>query len=70
MREADDGQHVLCLFELVHRGFQIKKALQQRAAFRRRSVNLRYRAPRFHNRTKPKGWLVPSLQHRVDAVMA
>ncbi|WP_449204867.1 RRXRR domain-containing protein [Vreelandella venusta] len=21
VREADDGQHVLCLFELVHRGF-------------------------------------------------
>jgi hypothetical protein len=49
MRETDSEQrHVLCLFELVHRGYQIKKALQQRAAFRRRrrSANLRYRAPR------------------------
>ncbi|MDR5898489.1 RNA-guided endonuclease IscB [Halomonas vilamensis] len=72
VREADNGQHVLCLFELVHRGFQIKKALQQRASFRRRrrSQNLRHRAPRFDNRTKPKGWLAPSLQHRVDTVMA
>ncbi|QNI02506.1 RRXRR domain-containing protein [Halomonas sp. SH5A2] len=72
VREANDGQHVLCLFELVHRGFQIKKALQQRAAFRRRrrSANVRYRASRFDNRTKPKGWLAPSLQHRVDTVMA
>lgn len=72
VREADDGQHVLCLFELVHRGFQIKKALEQRRGFRRRrrSKNLRYRAPRFDNRTKPKGWLAPSLQHRVDTVMA
>jgi len=73
MREPDSQQrHVLCLFELVHRGYQIKKALQQRAAFRRRrrTKNLRYRAPRFNNRTKPKGWLAPSLQHRVDTVMA
>ncbi|AVI64321.1 HNH endonuclease [Halomonas sp. GFAJ-1] len=73
MRESDGEQrHVLCLFELTHRGYQIKKALQQRAAFRRRrrSANLRYRAPRFNNRTKPKGWLAPSLQHRVDTTMA
>ncbi|MEC9295401.1 MAG: RNA-guided endonuclease IscB, partial [Pseudomonadota bacterium] len=71
--EPDSQQrHVLCLFELIHRGYQIKKALQQRAAFRRRrrSANLRYRAPRFNNRTKPKGWLAPSLQHRVDTVTA
>lgn len=73
IREPDSQQrHVLCLFELIHRGYQIKKALQQRAAFRRRrrSANLRYRAPRFNNRTKPKGWLAPSLQHRVDTVTA
>lgn len=73
MREPDSQQrHVLCLLELVHRGWQIKKALQQRAAFRRRrrSANLRYRAPRFNNRIRPKGWLAPSLQHRVDTVMA
>lgn len=70
VREAGDGQHVLCLFELVHRGFQVSKALQKRAAFRRRrrSANLRYRAPRFDNRTRPEGWLPPSLQHRVDTV--
>ncbi|WP_075879241.1 RNA-guided endonuclease IscB [Vreelandella massiliensis] len=73
MRESDGEQrHVLCLFDLVHRGFQIKKALAQRAAFRRRrrSKNLRYRAPRFDNRKRKAGWLPPSLQHRVDTVMA
>lgn len=32
----------------------------------RRSANLCYRASRFNNRTKPEGWLAPSLQHRVD----
>ncbi|MYL24782.1 HNH endonuclease [Halomonas alkaliantarctica] len=78
MREADGAEpddqqrHVLCLFDLVHRGFQIRKALEQRRGFRRRrrSKNLRYRAPRFDNRTRKAGWLPPSLQHRVDTVMA
>jgi 5-methylcytosine-specific restriction endonuclease McrA len=60
-------QHVLALMELIHRGRQISKSLEQRRASRRRRRNqLRYRAPRFLNRTKPKGWLAPSLQHRVD----
>lgn len=73
MCESDGEQrYVLCLFDLIHRGFQIKKSLEQRRGFRRRrrSKNLRYRKPRFANRTKPKGWLAPSLQHRVDTVMA
>ncbi|WP_075879595.1 RNA-guided endonuclease IscB [Vreelandella massiliensis] len=45
---------------------------KQRRAFRRRrrSKNLRYRAPRFDNRTRKAGWLPPSLQHRVDTAMA
>ena len=30
----------------------------------------RDRAPRFLNRTKPVGWLAPSLQHRVDTTRA
>lgn len=72
VREDGEDRHALCLFELVHRGFQIRKALEQRRAFRRRrrSQNLRYRAPRFDNRTRRAGWLPPSLQHRVDSVMA
>ncbi|MBB3191034.1 RNA-guided endonuclease IscB [Halomonas cerina] len=65
-------RHVLCLFELVHRGFQIREALDQRRAFRRRrrTKNLRHRAPRFDNRTRRDGWLAPSLQHRVDTLSA
>ena len=64
--------HVLNLFELIHRGFQISQALTARSQMRRRrrSANLRYRAPRFHNRTKPKGWLAPSLQHRIDTTLS
>lgn len=63
---------VLNLFELVHRGRQVSEALTARAALRRRrrSSNLRYRAPRFLNRKKPAGWLAPSLRHRVETTMA
>ena len=52
---------------ITHRGYQVKEALASRAAQRgaRRSRNLRYRAPRFDNRTRPAGWLPPSLMSRV-----
>lgn len=65
-------RHALFLAELKHRGLAISKALAQRSAFRRRrrSSNLRHRAPRFLNRTRPKGWLAPSLQHRVDTTLS
>ncbi|MET8054802.1 RNA-guided endonuclease IscB [Streptosporangium sp. NPDC005286] len=58
--------------QLDHRGALIRDRLTSRAAYRRgrRSRNLRYRAPRFLNRTKPKGWLAPSLRHRVDTTMS
>lgn len=62
---------VLMLLELAHRGHTIRDALVQRRVFRRRRRgNLRYRPARFNNRTRPKGWLAPSLQHRVDTVMS
>ena len=62
---------VLMLLELQHRGHAIRDALTQRRAFRRRRRgNLRYRPACFDNRTKPKGWLAPSLRHRVDTAMA
>ena len=61
VRETDTTATVYALIELKHRGATIRKALQQRAGFRRRrrSANLRYRAPRFDNRLKPEGWLAP-----------
>ena len=62
---------VLMLLELQHRGSIISKSLEQRAGHRRfRRAKLRYRPARFNNRTKPKGWLAPSLQHRVDTTVA
>ena len=72
MREQDDTRHVLSLFDLEHRGWAIRSSLEQRSAFRRRrrTANLRHRAPRFLNRTKPKGWLAPSLQHRINTVQS
>jgi 5-methylcytosine-specific restriction endonuclease McrA len=64
-------QHVLFAAELTHRGTQIRDRLTQRRSFRRsrRGRNLRYRAPRFLNRTKLPGWLPPSLMHRVLTTM-
>jgi len=70
--EAHKTAHVLFLAELHHRGHAIRDALSARRAHRRfRRGNLRYRVPRFLNRgNKAKGWLPPSLQHRVDTTMA
>ena len=58
--------------QIDHRGGQISTNLTGRAQLRRgrRSRNLRYRAPRFLNRTKSTGWLAPSLAHRVDSTMS
>lgn len=57
--------------ELSHRGAAIKDALLSRRQLRRsrRNRKTRYRAPRFLNRTRPQGWLAPSLQHRVATTL-
>lgn len=72
LEKADASVVVLNLFELAHRGRQISEALMQRSSFRRRrrGANLRYRAPRFNNRTRRTGWLAPSLQHRIETTMS
>ncbi|KLR58012.1 RNA-guided endonuclease IscB [Diaphorobacter sp. J5-51] len=73
VREQPSGTlAVLHLFELAHRGRQISEALTARRQMRRRRRgNLRHRAPRFMNRgNKSKGWLAPSLRHRVDTTLA
>lgn len=69
-RDNDGVRDVMFRLEITHRSTEIHKKMQQRAASRRRrrSVNLRYRAPRFSNRAKPKGWLAPSLRSRVQHV--
>ncbi|WP_017663324.1 RNA-guided endonuclease IscB [Baaleninema simplex] len=62
---------VIWVSELSHRGQQIKNDLEKRRALRRsrRHRKTRYRKPRFLNRTRPKGWLPPSLNHRVETTM-
>lgn len=47
-----------------------KERLYERATYRKlRRQRLRYRAPRFNNRTssKKEGWLAPSIQHKLDS---
>lgn len=70
--DADHGVHVVRLIELTHRGQRIKLNLMKRAMLRRnrRQRKTRYRQARFLNRTRPKGWLPPSLRHRVDTTMS
>jgi len=66
----NDAQ-VIFAAELTHRGNAIQAALESRRALRRsrRARHTRYRQPRFLNRTRPKGWLAPSLAHRVHTTL-
>ena len=68
---TDDKNSVVMLAELEHRGHVIKKKLDSRRAVRRsrRQRNTRYREARFLNRTKPEGWLAPSVRSRADNVI-
>jgi hypothetical protein len=47
----------------------MSERITERSRYRRirRSNKTRYRAPRFNNRTKPGGWLAPSIQHKLDS---
>ncbi len=72
--DTPDGpvDHALHLAEIAHRGDAVRERMQKRAGFRRRrrSANLRYRAPRFNNRRRPEGRLAPSLRSRVDNLLS
>ncbi|OQX09478.1 MAG: HNH endonuclease [Thiothrix lacustris] len=71
VREDKEKLTVLNLFQLNHRGLSISENLTSRRAMRnRRRGTSRYRPARFNNRPKPQSWLAPSLQHRIDTVMA
>lgn len=65
------GPTVTWAGDLYHRGQIIKSSLDKRRALRRsrRSRKTRYRPSRFDNRTRPEGWLPPSLQSRVGNVV-
>ncbi len=65
---ATTEQKVLFEAEVQLRS-DIQEVLAIRRQFRRarRNRKTRYRKARFLNRNKPKGWLAPSVQHKVDA---
>ena len=73
VRKDDEVEdHVLHLSQLKHRGQQILLDLEKRSAIRRdrRSRKTWYRPRRFDNRTRPRGWIPPSLLHRVQTTMS
>lgn len=71
VRHGQNGARVIWAAEIEHRGFQVKDALATRRAQRRarRTRKTRYRKPRFDNRTRPEGWLPPSLLSRVQNII-
>ena len=66
-----EGNNVIWLAQIEHRTI-IKKLMFDRRNYRkrRRYKNLRYRKAKFDHRTRPEGWLPPSLQSRVDNIKA
>ena len=66
-----DTDKVVWGAELTHRGQQIKNNLESRRRLRRgrRARKTPYRPARFDNRKRVKGWLAPSLEHRVLTTM-
>ena len=62
------GATVVWAGELHHRSEAIRKALADRRAHRRnrRARKTRYRQARFLNRRRERGWLPPSVHHRVQ----
>lgn len=65
-----DGENVIWVAELEHRGWQIKDSLLTRRYLRRnrRNRKTRYRQAKFNNRKRKEGWLAPSLMHRVVTI--
>lgn len=68
---TDDNNQVVVLAELEHRGHIIKRIIDKRRLVRRsrRQRKTRYRPARFLNRTRPYGWLAPSVRSRADNVI-
>lgn len=68
---TDDKDSIVMLAELEHRGHTIKRSIDKRRSLRysRRQRKTRYRPARFLNRTKPKGWLAPSVKSRANNVI-
>ena len=64
--ETTNERRAHALIELRHRGTRIRNRMERRRALRRgRRGRLRNRQPRFDNRTRPDGWLAPSMLTRL-----
>ena len=64
--ETPDGRRAHALVELRHRGVRVRNKMDKRRAMRRsRRGRLRNSQPRFDNRTRPEGWLPPSMNTRL-----
>ena len=65
------GKTLIWAGHLEHRGHLIKARMEARRSLRRtrRQRKTRYRQARFNNRTRPAGWLPPSLKSRVDNIV-
>ena len=68
---TDNTDSVVMLAEIEHRGHIVKKKMDSRRMIRRKRRNrkTRYRESRFLNRTRPQGWLAPSVKSRADNVI-
>ena len=68
---VDDKDAVVMLAEIEHRGNVVKRNMDSRRAVRRhrRNRKTRYREARFLNRTRPQGWLAPSVKSRADNII-
>ena len=63
------GDVVIFGAEITHKSTAIKAKLYERSGFRsNRRSRLRYRQPRFNNRTRKEGWLPPSLESRANCI--
>jgi len=65
------GEKVVVGAALTHRRQSIKTSLESRNELRGSRINPHtpYCQARFWNRTRPKGWLVASLQHRAEKTL-
>ena len=65
------GEEVVVGAALTHRRQSIGTSLESRNELRRSRINRHtpYCQARFLNRTRPKGWLAPSLQHRAEKTL-
>lgn len=64
--ETPDERRAHALIELRHRGSRVRNEMDRRRSLRRnRRSRIRNRQPRFANRTRPEGWLPPSMDTRL-----